>query len=82
MVREKRSFSIDLPLVLKCQLKVRVHKGSAAVFQIHRGDKAISSLDDLLCPFRLEPTSGFTVDDAAGRVASESSVGTWADMKT
>jgi len=38
--------------------------------------------DDLLCLFRLEPASGFTIEDAAGRVASESSVGTWTELTT
>ena len=38
--------------------------------------------DELLCLFRLEPTSGFTMEDAAGRVASESSVGTWTELTT
>jgi ribulose-bisphosphate carboxylase large chain len=40
------------------------------------------SSDDLLCLFRLEPSSGFTIDEAAGRVASESSVGTWTEVTT
>jgi ribulose-bisphosphate carboxylase large chain len=40
------------------------------------------SRDDLLCLFRLEPASGFTIDEAAGRVASESSVGTWTEVTT
>jgi ribulose-bisphosphate carboxylase large chain len=38
--------------------------------------------DDLLCLFRVEPASGFTIKDAAGRVASESSVGTWTEVTT
>ena len=38
--------------------------------------------DELLCLFRLEPASGFTLEDAAGRVASESSVGTWTELTT
>jgi ribulose-bisphosphate carboxylase large chain len=40
------------------------------------------SLDDLLCLFRVEPSPGFTIEDAAGRVASESSVGTWTEVTT
>ncbi len=36
--------------------------------------------DDLLCLFRVEPAQGFTMEDAAGRVASESSVGTWTTL--
>src|SRR3972149_6494127 len=38
--------------------------------------------ENLLCLFRLEPASGFTIEDAAGRVASESSVGTWTELTT
>jgi len=38
--------------------------------------------DDLLCLFKVEPASGFTIEDAAGRVASESSVGTWTEVTT
>jgi ribulose-bisphosphate carboxylase large chain len=38
--------------------------------------------DDLLCLFRVEPAPGFTIEDAAGRVASESSVGTWTEVTT
>ena len=38
--------------------------------------------DELLCLFRVEPASGFTIEDAAGRVASESSVGTWTKLTT
>jgi ribulose-bisphosphate carboxylase large chain len=40
------------------------------------------SVDDLLCLFRVEPAAGFTIEDAAGRVASESSVGTWTELTT
>lgn len=40
------------------------------------------SKDDLLCLFRVEPAPGFTIEDAAGRVASESSVGTWTEVTT
>jgi ribulose-bisphosphate carboxylase large chain len=38
--------------------------------------------NDLLCLFRVEPAAGFTIQDAAGRVASESSVGTWTEVTT
>ena len=38
--------------------------------------------DDLLCLFRVEPASGFSIEEAAGRVASESSVGTWTEVTT
>jgi len=37
---------------------------------------------DLLCLFRVQPAAGFTIQDAAGRVASESSVGTWTEVTT
>jgi ribulose-bisphosphate carboxylase large chain len=40
------------------------------------------SEDELLCLFRVEPAPGFTIEDAAGRVASESSVGTWTELTT
>jgi len=42
----------------------------------------IPSREDLLCLFRLEPASGFSIEEAAGRVASESSVGTWTEVTT
>ena len=38
--------------------------------------------NELLCLFRLEPAEGFGIEDAAGRVASESSVGTWTELTT
>jgi ribulose-bisphosphate carboxylase large chain len=38
--------------------------------------------DELLCLFQLEPAAGFSIEDAAGRVASESSVGTWTELTT
>jgi len=38
--------------------------------------------EDLICLFRLEPASGFSIEEAAGRVASESSVGTWTELTT
>jgi ribulose-bisphosphate carboxylase large chain len=40
------------------------------------------ALDDLLCLFRVEPAEGFSLEDAAGRIASESSVGTWTEVTT
>ncbi len=40
------------------------------------------SRDDLLCLFKIQPAVGFTLEDAAGRVASESSVGTWTELTT
>ncbi len=44
--------------------------------------KARPAKDDLVALFRLTPASGFTMEDAAGRVASESSVGTWTTLTT
>jgi ribulose-bisphosphate carboxylase large chain len=38
--------------------------------------------NELLCLFKVEPAPGFTIEDAAGRVASESSVGTWTEVTT
>lgn len=37
---------------------------------------------DLICLFRMEPAEGFDVAEAAGRVASESSCGTWTTITT
>lgn len=36
--------------------------------------------DDLVCIFRFEPASGISVKEAAGRIASESSAGTWTTL--
>ncbi len=36
--------------------------------------------DDLICLFRVEPAKGFSMKEATGRVASESSVGTWTTL--
>ncbi|MEM3638197.1 MAG: type III ribulose-bisphosphate carboxylase [Conexivisphaerales archaeon] len=38
--------------------------------------------DELVALFYVEPEEGFTMEDAAGRVASESSVGTWSTLTT
>jgi ribulose-bisphosphate carboxylase large chain len=40
------------------------------------------SQDDVIVLFRLEPATGFSIKEAAGRVASESSIGTWTTVKT
>jgi ribulose-bisphosphate carboxylase large chain len=40
------------------------------------------SKDDLICEFRIEPEKGFTIKEAAEKIASESSVGTWTEVKT
>jgi len=37
--------------------------------------------DDLVCEFAVEPADGLDVDAVAGRVASESSNGTWAELQ-
>ncbi|MFB6252923.1 MAG: type III ribulose-bisphosphate carboxylase [Halobellus sp.] len=37
---------------------------------------------DLVCTFRIDPAAGMSVEDAASRVASESSNGTWAALPT
>lgn len=44
--------------------------------------KARPGRDDLVALFRVTPAQGFTLSDAAGRVASESSVGTWTTLTT
>ncbi|QSG02742.1 type III ribulose-bisphosphate carboxylase [Natranaeroarchaeum sulfidigenes] len=36
---------------------------------------------DLICEFRLDPAAGMSMDEAASRVASESSNGTWAPLQ-
>jgi ribulose-bisphosphate carboxylase large chain len=38
------------------------------------------SKSDLICLFRIEPAKGFSMKQAAGRVASESSTGTWTTL--
>src|SRR5579875_3372645 len=38
--------------------------------------------DELIAIFYVEPSEGFTIKVAAGRVASESSVGTWSTLTT
>ncbi|HVP23404.1 MAG TPA: type III ribulose-bisphosphate carboxylase [Conexivisphaerales archaeon] len=38
--------------------------------------------DELVAVFRVRPSKGFSQDEAAGRVASESSVGTWTTLTT
>jgi len=38
------------------------------------------SKQDLICLFRVEPAKGISMKEAAGRVASESSVGTWTTL--
>ncbi|MDI6798738.1 MAG: ribulose-bisphosphate carboxylase large subunit, partial [Candidatus Aenigmarchaeota archaeon] len=35
--------------------------------------------NDLICLFRVEPARGFTIKEVSGRVASESSTGTWTE---
>lgn len=40
------------------------------------------SNDELIALFYVEPAEGFSIEDAAGRVASESSVGTWSTLTT
>lgn len=36
--------------------------------------------NDIIVVFRITPAEGFTIEEAAGRVASESSVGTWTTL--
>lgn len=38
------------------------------------------SLTDVIVVFRVKPAPGFSIEEAAGRVASESSVGTWTTL--
>ena len=37
---------------------------------------------DLICLFRFEPAQGISVEEAVGRIASESSNGTWTELTT
>jgi len=39
------------------------------------------SPDELVCTFRVTPASGIDIESAAGRVASESSNGTWTELE-
>ena len=38
--------------------------------------------DDLICEFRIEPSKGISVKEAAEHIAAESSIGTWVTVKT
>ena len=38
--------------------------------------------DDLICLFYFEPAAGIRSREAAGRIASESSTGTWTTLHT
>lgn len=40
------------------------------------------SENDLIASFYLEPTDGFTIEQASEHIAGESSIGTWTDVKT
>lgn len=40
------------------------------------------SKDDLICLFRFEPAKGISAKEAIGRIASESSNGTWTELTT
>ncbi len=40
------------------------------------------SKDELVALYRVEPAKGFSIEEAAARVASESSVGTWTEVVT
>jgi len=46
-------------------------------------DKSYRPLEDeMIVVFRAEPAPGMSLDDIAGRIASESSVGTWTTLAT
>lgn len=38
--------------------------------------------DELITTYRLEPSSGVSLEEASGHVAGESSIGTWTDLST
>ena len=40
------------------------------------------SKDDLIALFRVEPAEGISMSEAVGRIASESSMGTWTKLTT
>ncbi len=42
-------------------------------------DKSYKPSDELICVFKVEP-DGISIEEAAGRIASESSVGTWTTL--
>lgn len=44
--------------------------------------KYIPAESDLICQFRVEPSEGIPMEEAVGRVASESSNGTWTEVTT
>ncbi|MDD3084113.1 MAG: RuBisCO large subunit C-terminal-like domain-containing protein, partial [Candidatus ainarchaeum sp.] len=43
--------------------------------------KYVPSKDDLVCAFFVEPAKGISFEDAAKKVASESSIGTWTEIE-
>jgi len=44
--------------------------------------KYVPAESDLICMFRVEPSEGISMEEAVGRVASESSNGTWTEVTT
>ena len=38
--------------------------------------------NDLVCLFKVHPAKGMSMENAMGRIASESSNGTWAELTT
>jgi ribulose-bisphosphate carboxylase large chain len=38
--------------------------------------------NDLICEFRVEPSKGISIKEAAENIAAESSIGTWTEVKT
>ena len=40
------------------------------------------SKDDIVCLFRFEPAKGISTNEALGRIAAESSNGTWTELTT
>ena len=55
----------------------RVKEYEGYVDYNYRPDK-----DDLVCEYFIEPAKGISLEEAAQRVASESSIGTWTDIGT
>jgi ribulose-bisphosphate carboxylase large chain len=57
--------------------------GEAHTWYLDFVDASYSPRDsDLLCMFRVEPSEGISMEEAVGRVASESSNGTWTEVTT
>lgn len=64
------------------QVSVAAHDKEVEWYHDFVDLKRKPSKAELVALFRITPAQGFTMEDAAGRVASESSVGTWTTLST